>query len=89
MKLKKLKSIADKDSVSLSLSQDTGIVSVSFKYLGCSMGAQYSVGCEGIYAFTIDGPDKFFDAIDSAELCAISSALNVERGIVAESGDAD
>ena len=53
MELKALRKLADDDAVTLSLDDQSGIVSVLFTVNGISFEAQYSDTNDGIYAFSL------------------------------------
>ncbi|GAG65847.1 unnamed protein product [marine sediment metagenome] len=67
MKFKRLKRMADADTIKLSASEDTGIVVLHFKIKGCSISAQYSTDVQGIYAFGIadQDADKLLEMLDA------------------------
>ena len=48
-------------------STGSGIVVVHFTYQGHPISAQYSVDQLGIYAFSLDDPDAYFDTLTPFE----------------------
>jgi hypothetical protein len=68
MNIKELKEYADEGSVNQTITNDEGIVAVSFLVLGAPWKAQYDSDNSGIYAFEVTEPEAFFKALGELHL---------------------